>query len=358
MTGIGINLNGLGIESDPDYEVPNTQNAVAYPREYDFTLELALLGSWRQVRGALRGPAESAYKDARRFVPLSLIVLWAERESDTEESIRAALTGMDYDQVVHGAFSQHLDNWAGNQSDPSIIRSAIAATSAAEHRSFIQCLAMNDCTPQDVLQEIMKNSQARHSLLFNPSAGPQMVRELYELIKGEPWAAAIVARATTEVPSEILEHLAKGDYPSIEIPDQLARRNDLTEQALLDLIGKCDWERILAHPNCTQAVRDEIDRVSPSGGALTPEQRARTVKALNKVRTAIMTGRTGSLVSGRSSERCLLESVDAYPGISPGLMALVLECKANVEELARQRQDAWVVAELTALGLPAQGWNE
>lgn len=324
MTGIGIGLDDLGIETDSTYTPSWTQSDSGYPKEYDFTLDLHIHGSWRQMRRALYPVAEAAFRGGESPL-LNFTLHWAGRDNETEESIKAALTGVKYGQTVHEAFENNLEDWAENQSDPSIIRSAMAATSGAEHPTFFQFLAMNECTPGDALQEIIKNSRARHSLLFNPTVGPQMVRDLYELIKDEPWAAAIVSRATTEVPAEILEQLAKGDYPSIEIPDQLVRRDNLTEQALVDLIGKCHQQDIRSHPACTDRVRREIDRLQTSGGALTPEDRTEANEVLKKIRSAIKSGRTGAIKRRGGAELVVLNAVCAKPELGLGVVSRILD---------------------------------
>ncbi len=362
MIGIGINLDDLGIDGDPDFTRPRTQLDEGYPKEYDFALDLHIHGSWRQMRDALYPIAEKAFR-GKETPFLGFTLHWAAREDgDTEESIEAALTGLKYDKAVHEAFEYELEGWGASCSNPEAIRQAMAAASGSVHESFLLALAENEDTPQDVLQMLIQEPAARYGLLSNSSVDPQMVRDLYELTKDEPVAAEAFIHATIKLPSDVIEVLVMGDYPRIET-NTLVRRVDLTEQALIGLIGKCDRQDIRFHPACTKRVDSEIDRVTPSGGALTPEQRARTLKALRKVRTAIKTGRMGSLVRGKISERALLESVDAYPAISVGLATLVLKRCIEVNKLHRNGhylqdiQEPWLVAELAALGVPIPAPN-
>lgn len=316
MIGIGISLEDLGIEVGSTYEHPATQENEGFPKEYDFTLDHALLGSWWQVRDALRGPAESAYEDDSRDTPLWFTLFWAEREDgDTEESIEAALTGVAYDEVVHDAFEQHLRDCATYEGEHGVIRQMVAP--GMPHQEVIsEALATNERTPQDLLEKLVKDTSFNYELLENPSLTVQMVRDVFAMVKSGRGGPGAVARAKAFLPEDVIEALTKTEYPDSYIPGEIARRPDVTEQALFDLIGKCDARSILESPACTDRVRREIVKLSPSGGALTPERRDKAAKALKQVRSAIKSGRTGAIERRRGAELDLLNAVRHNPDIN------------------------------------------
>lgn len=133
------------------------------------------------------------------------------------------------------------------------------------------------------------------------------------------------------------------------------QREGLTEQVLLNLIGKCDYQDILADSACTDRVRNEIDRLQASGGAMKPEDRMLTAALLQEIQTTLAAGEAFSQELAEMPD--LTESVLQYPTISFGLVGYLLQRPFPVEDLALHKQDAWVVRELAALGLTAQGWE-
>lgn len=152
---IGISLDDLGIETDSAFTHPETQEEFGYPRAYDFALHLQLHdGSWRQVRDALYPVAVSAFSG--REVPLLAFTLhWTEKEDgDSEESIKAALTGLAYDEVVHDAFEDNLTTWAQDLTDSALIRQLAAGSAIRGHKWFLPELSENAYTPLDVLEKL------------------------------------------------------------------------------------------------------------------------------------------------------------------------------------------------------------
>lgn len=297
MAGIGITLDDLGIDETSDY--PESDDYYPFYVQYEFDFALGLYGSWRKVRDGLRGVVQRIYGSN---IPLSLIVLLAEREGDTEESIQAVLSGTEYSDQLLDAFTDHIERMATYGLDERQIRNMMAP-GWPKHWAITEALAANENTPLDVLEELAS--------LDDDSA------------------------LNWRVYSSIL-------------------RNRASERVLLALIGKVHHRELLEHPACTDNVRSEMDRQQVNGGALLSFERDQTADHLKKVRSAIKSGRTGGIVRRRGGELALLESVQAFPNLPVGLAFLVLEERVNVYGLAERPREPWVVAELAALGVAAR----
>jgi hypothetical protein len=295
MTGIGISLEDLGIETDAAFTRPETQEDEGFPKEYDFALDLLIHnGSWRQMRDALYPVAEAAFR-GRETPLLGLTLHWAGRDDgDTEESIKAALTGLRYDQEFHEALEENLADWARFTDDAALLKRVMSLVAGTD-REWI-----------------------RYEPLGNSWLDPQDVRAIFELIKDDRRGPQALAESKAPIPADIVEWLAKRDYADSYIPYRLVSDHAMTEQTLLDLIGKCDAECILRSPACTDRVRDEINRVRASGGALTSEQRSRVSKDLKRIQSAIKSGRTGAIERRRGWELQLLHTVRDNPEIMLG----------------------------------------
>ncbi|MCO4263734.1 hypothetical protein NG697_12510 [Pseudarthrobacter sp. MDT3-26] len=192
MTGIGITLDDLGIDNGSTGNHTTTRKTSGYPKEYDFSLELALYGSWRDLRDALYVPAEEGFRVDHRETPLWFALYWAQTENETEESIKAALTGLRYDESVHNSLHEHLYNWARDVVEEDQIRLMVAP--GMPHQEPVrQGLAANESTPQDVLEELKKDArkcpEMLYALLENPALAPTMVRGIHARIKDQGWKA-------------------------------------------------------------------------------------------------------------------------------------------------------------------------
>lgn len=357
MPGIGITLNDMGLNNDPSYTPPPPSGDESYPKEFDFSLHLSLLGSWWQVCDALRNPGNWAFEDEQRVTPLWFSLNWGPVENESEESIKARLTGLRYSKVVHDAFEQHLYDWAQGESEEDIIR-LMVAPGMPHQESVKQGLAINGCTPSDILEELVSDPENRYTLLENPNLLPGMVRDIHDAIKDDEFGPMAMARSESELPDDVLLELASRDYAhDSEVPWTLQDKRELSEGILLALIGKCDFRTLLENRACTDKVRDEIEKRQSAGSSLSLADRERTMSALERVRSSIKSGRTGGIIRRRGEELALLESVQTHPDLTVGLAHLVLERGVTIQELARHRQNEWVVADLETLGLPALEWK-
>lgn len=88
---------------------------------------------------------------------------------------------------MHEAFESDLEAWAERQTDPDVIRRVVAGGSTRGHSELLLELVENVHTPLDVLEDLAKDPHAAYGLLFNESVSLQMVRDVYELIKDEPF---------------------------------------------------------------------------------------------------------------------------------------------------------------------------
>lgn len=334
MTSIGIPLDQLGLPAgeikdlDP-HLLAEAERRGEFPKEYDFTLYLALLRSWWHVRGALHGVVDSAFEDCGQEVPLWLTLFWGAREHETEESTRTALTGVKYDAEVHSALEDYLGAWAEGTYNEDEMRQMVAAGMPSQER-VRRALATNECAPQDILNEFAKDSELHYNLLCNRALQPQMVRDIYAHIQNDEGGPKAMAHAEAELPADIVEALAKRDYPDSYTPSVIGRRSDVTGTALLSLIGKCDSETILNSPSCNDTVRNEIAGVAPSGGALTIEQREYATQVLQMA----MSARRKRINFLKGAELQVLAAVRANPKIGLGEVHMILRDAENTAHSA------------------------
>lgn len=317
-TTIGIDLADLGIESEDDFTDAAPYDYSEFPKAFDFSLALFIYGSWRQLRDSLSEAATNRYD---RRPPLHFTMYWAETENETEDSIKASLTGLRYDAPVHEEFKWYLQDWAQFQEDPDCLRQALATVSP--HQELVrEYVAMNLNAPRDVLLELVKDRRLSQLLLTNSALEPQMVRDLFALVSDDVNGVLAVVASGADLPQDVIEALVKiagADLLSADdcyLYSRLARRPELTEQVLIDLIGKCDEGQILMHPACTDRVQKELDSVRVSGGTLMPPERSQAVAALKRTSSAIKTGTTAAIRRQRNAQSTLLAAVIADPDLS------------------------------------------
>jgi hypothetical protein len=319
-TRIGISLDEMGLSDDEikdldPHLLAEAERRSEFPKEYDFTLYLALFRSWWHVRQALAKVVVSAFEDHEEDVPLWLILAWGLGENETEESIGTALTGVKYDEGVHLALQDNLAAWAYGTADEDEIR--LMLTAGMPFQGAVRpCLAENEWTPQDILNEFVKDPELHHELLRNPALRPQMVRDIYAQIKDDEGGPKAMAYAGAELPADVIEALARRHYPEAWTPMGIAQQRNVTEQALLDLIGKCDDSWIRSSPAFTNNVRNKL--------RLTTGQRERAVASLKKTRSAIKSGRTGAITRRGGAEKALLDAVTANPKITLETVSRIL----------------------------------
>ncbi len=301
MIGIGINLDDLGIETDPDYESSYSQWDTEDLEEYDFALALLVYGSWRKLREALRPVAEDAYAGDHRETPLWFTLYWVGQDGgDTETSIEKALTGVRYDGLVHDAFTTHLYDWVGNTEDLNEFLQ-VARTAAGTDHEWI-----------------------RYEPLRNSWLDSQEVRAIYDMVKDDRRGPRALMKSKSPLPADIVDWLAKREDTDGYAHYELLVHHTMTEQNLMDLTGKCDAEAILMSQGCTDRVRNEIEKVWASGGALTVKDRECAAKGLKYVQSAIRSGRTGGIERRRGDELRLLDEVRANPEIGLGEVSKIL----------------------------------
>lgn len=326
MTGIGVSLEDLGIKRESDSAEPTQRHDYnEFPKEYDFTLDLFLHGgSWRQLRDSLRAAVSAAYNGEP---PLHFSMYWAEMENETEESITASsLAGVRYDKVVHEVFGIHHREWAENEENPDRMRQAM--TVSGPHQESVRAgLAVNALAPQDVLEELVKDSLFNYELLENPSLTEQMIRDIYAMVKSGSAGPRAMAYARTELPADVVEALAKRDYLESWTPIGIAQQRNVTEHALLDLIGKCHESWIRSSPACTDNVRNKIRWCQ----GLTLGERECAAGSLKKIRSAIDSGLTGAIRRRGGVEEALLDAVMANPNLS---LSTVNHLIANADNAA------------------------
>lgn len=313
MTGISLTLDDLGIHTSSHDHLEDVRHGNGYPKEYDFTLHRRILGSWWQVRNALSRALDNAYKKRPYSKSLRLMVLWAVRDGDTEETVRAMLTGMDYDEIDHATFDRSLFDWAINTHEEETLRLMIDP--GMPHQETVRKgLAKNEGTPPDILAELSKDPQLHCHLLANPGAGPDIVRAIHAAIKDDERAPMDLVYSTAKLPEDVLKWIAGLDAreqpEGTKVFGLLAGRPEVTETILISLFGKCDHEQILKSPACTERVRAEFDQLRPTGRALTDWQRQHAHKELKKIHKAIKTGRTDHIIRyGFAEEGALLNAV-------------------------------------------------
>lgn len=313
---IGLTLEDLGLTSTAGATRPAPYVPSEFPKEYDFSLDLLIFeGSWRHVRDSLSQVAYDAYNGD---LPLWFSIYWAEMDGETEESIKASLTGVRYDEAIHHAFLEHHLNWAADECDPDLLRQAIAIDSP-EREALREEFASNGCTPEDLLDELLKEPGMEYSMLWNKELPARLIRKIYDRIKDDPFGPKAVMGAGAKLPSDVAEALAKRDYSHSNEVYDLVSRPELTEQALFDLISKAGPEQIRNHSRATPRVHAEMDRLEASGGTLAPEDREWVVRDLRKVRSAIKTGRTGGIKRRGGGEADLLRALMNDPKVGDNL---------------------------------------
>jgi hypothetical protein len=202
-TGIGISLEDLGIETRSTGK-RSTPKIDEYPKAYDFSVALALYGSWSKLRDGMLKRLKEKGTDLGMWIP----IFWTKVEEETEESIKALLTGMVYDKTIHMSLKDNLEAWVGSQTDPEIIRQAVAAIEGSEHDFLLVAVAKNKHTPQSLLEEFVKDSRFSYALLENPGLTTQMIRDIYAMVKNDAAGPQALAGSVAELPADIIEALS------------------------------------------------------------------------------------------------------------------------------------------------------
>lgn len=319
MTGIGISLEDLGIQS----RVAGKRSAKhdGYPREYDFSLELALYGSWSLTRNGMLSTLRLLGVNLGMWIP----IFWTRAENETEDSVREMLTQMSYDKEMHRNFRTCLSMVCRGSFIGSEALARLMSIKGYKRGIIRNGLALNQRVPTSVLSQLMREGTSSFALqmLKNPSLPAELVRAIYNRKTG--WGRPLnwVANAESKVPADVLESIINEYDPAADLTSSgsswfygtLAQRPDMSERLLISLFGKCHPDRILSSEACTKKVVDEFQRLMPSGGALEPDDREVAVRALRKVRSAIKTGRTGAITRNGGSELELLNAVRADPDL-------------------------------------------
>jgi hypothetical protein len=290
MTRIGISLEDLGIETRSTGK-PSTPKIDEYPKAYDFASELALYGSWAAVRDRML----KRLKDEGYDLGMWIAIFWTKAEGETEESIKTRLTGMTYDKEMHEAFKDNLEAWAESLSDPEIIRQAVAAIEGSGPETFLLAVAKNEHTPQDLLEKFVKDARFNYALLGNPSLTTQTIRDIYAMVKNDAAGRRATACGGAELPADIIEALAGRGYLLGWTPIGLSQQRNVTEQALLDLIGKCDESWIRSSPGCTDNVRNRLRWK----GASVPWPSSNAHSSVREPRAPWLVARVAATAAGR-----------------------------------------------------------
>ncbi len=239
---IGLSLEDLGLESVPGSEPSGDYVPGEYPKEFDFTTALAVLGSWEVVRDVLGWTAREAYNGD---LPLHFSLYWTEMEGETEETIKSALTGVRYDKVVYDSFEGHYVKWAAS-SDLDVeclrhIATAVADAPAETRRRVQRELAANPNTPADILLGLAKDNKLTRRLLANEELSAEVVRAVARTLfrmNHPAEATQSLAKSRATLPPDVIEMLARQNYITNDIPKLLDSRADATVKARLDLAKK------------------------------------------------------------------------------------------------------------------------
>lgn len=318
MTGIGINLDDLGIGTGPAVPVP----AITYPtdlEQYDFTLHRLALGSWREVRDCLLYEAKVRIG---RNLPLWFLLHWVETESECEASIKERLTLLRYPRAYREVFDDHICSYEDDpNAEPHPDRPVPARWEHMPSREPTQ-----DDGPSvsaDALHLLLDRlphylEPVCIRLLGNRHLDASLVRAICELLlKDAPWRLIYVAGARAALPTDVIESITNAEgLHAHYAQERLVNRERLDPQTLPALIGKCDRESILAHPDCTQAARDEIERLGLSDSVLSHTERRNALEALERARRNLASGYLDR--PGRSfgpKERLIADAVRANPEI-------------------------------------------
>lgn len=208
MTSIGISMNELGFDGNSGPTEDYDPSRYVLP-DYDFSGELALYGSWTAARDEM---ARGLKAMGVRF-GMWMSIFWVRAEGETDDSIRASLTGMGYDEVIHSYLNSLLFHACGGLDDHDTITRLMSVE--GEPRSTVRHAIMgNPATPASVLKRIIREDTLEDAnwMLQNPALPEDLVRELFELAEASEADVSRFVDAAAKLPQDVLEWLAKMDW--------------------------------------------------------------------------------------------------------------------------------------------------
>lgn len=316
MTGIGITLEDLGIESEPGFKKPGTGATFSDGRkQYDFTLHRLALGSWRKVRECLLSEAKAR---SRGDLPLWFLLYWGEVESETEASIKERLSVLRYSWRYRNLFDEYLCSYDDPDSDgdPDPDRPDPTRWGGVEQQPVAEVGTPVSAEALIVLMDrfpIHEHEAICVRLLQNPHLDTHLVSVTAHLLaKQAPWHLTFVV-GRSDLPADVIDLILGMEESSAHgAQERVIELEHLDQRTLLTLIGKCDRKSILAHSGCTQVMRDEIERLGTSDSVLSHKERQAAAIALGRARKALASGaftRAGKHFSLR--ERLIADAVQA-----------------------------------------------
>lgn len=312
----GNNLElGFEVEFNPGVE----SGSAIVLGQYDFTLQRLALGSWHNVREWLLAEIETKFG---KNLPGWFRLHWLPVEGETENMIAGNLCKLRYPQEYREIFDAVIESEPRSCDMDDDFGNPIA--DSPEWPSTWSPLAH---VPPPVFRDLLDRHRDEgivwvcEHLLANPYLEQHMLIEMHRRLKNfEDGRVRVVAEAGANLPTSILDELVNADFEHEidwynRVHHRLVARPDLTAEHLARLIGKCFEKDILDHQSCTDAIRDEVERLRPSGLTLMPDLRQRATTALDRARADAATGLGLRGEPFHSEKEHLAAAVRANPGL-------------------------------------------